>query len=60
MLTNEQIKGIMLIANACGNHDRVALCKRALGKRPEDADPEARAELERQLDAAAAKLEPKP
>lgn len=53
-VTNEQIKALALEAHAAGDSAMVAICKRALGKRPGDADPVARAECARVIAEARA------
>lgn len=46
-VTNEQIKALAIEANAAGDRATVALCKRALGKKPGAGDASARAECAR-------------
>lgn len=41
-ITNEQIKAVALAANKSGDRELTQLCLKALGRRPEDADPAAR------------------
>lgn len=45
MITIERIKLEMIEAHARGDTVRVLLCKQAIGKRPEDANPEKREEV---------------